>query len=70
MLKDIKEVVVKEKELPQMIKMTKSCTNGDIFMTCRGLQDVAAKNNSYITNIGEVHSWLKKMRQSLKKTAN
>ena len=67
MIEEIKDITLPREDVNKLVKITKDGDNGSIFMACRSLQNMAAKNNSYITNIGEVYSWIKETRDNLVK---
>ncbi len=62
---EIKEITLPKEDISKLVQITKDGDNGSVFMACRSLQDMAAKNNSKITNIGEVYSWIRETRDKL-----
>ena len=65
MTKELKDITLPREDVNKLVKITKDGDNGKIFMACRSLQDMAAGNNAYITNIGEIYSWIKETRDKL-----
>ena len=65
--KELKGITLPREDVNKLVQITATGDNGKIFMACRSLQDMAAKNGSVITNIGEVYSWIRETRDNLAK---
>ena len=63
--KELNGITLPREDVNKLVKITKDGDNGSIFMACRSLQDMAAQNNSQITNIGEVYFWIRETRDKL-----
>lgn len=66
--KRLKDIAFTREQIVQGNNLSEKHTDGDIFYQIRFLQEDAKKKGYMISNIGEIYSWYKEIRDGKRKS--